>query len=209
MLANSKEYMKEWRKAHAVEIKEYDANYRKEHAAERRKYSAGYTPKYTATHKTEKAQYDAAYRKLHKERIAERKAEYGQLHREEKAKYDAAYRESHKEIITKYQTEYQRKHLPEYAARNAKRRALIRGTIDNATPRQLAEIVEVYRKAIEDPKVRCYLCGKLIPIGHRHVDHIIPLSKGGTSLPSNLAVACDTCNLHKSDKLPEEIGLLI
>ena len=34
-----------------------------------------------------------------------------------------------------------------------------------------------------------------------HIDHIIPISKGGNSEPSNLQILCRTCNLTKSDKL--------
>ena len=33
------------------------------------------------------------------------------------------------------------------------------------------------------------------------VDHVIPLSKGGTDTPDNLALACFHCNRRKSDKL--------
>lgn len=34
-----------------------------------------------------------------------------------------------------------------------------------------------------------------------HIDHIIPISKGGNSEPSNLQVLCRTCNLSKQDKI--------
>lgn len=34
-----------------------------------------------------------------------------------------------------------------------------------------------------------------------HIDHIIPISKGGHSEPSNLQVLCRTCNLSKHDKI--------
>ena len=34
-----------------------------------------------------------------------------------------------------------------------------------------------------------------------HIDHIIPISKGGNSKPTNLQVLCRTCNLKKSNKI--------
>lgn len=33
-----------------------------------------------------------------------------------------------------------------------------------------------------------------------HVEHILPNSRGGTDEPDNLALACPSCNLHKSDR---------
>jgi hypothetical protein len=33
-----------------------------------------------------------------------------------------------------------------------------------------------------------------------HVEHIIPLTCGGTTTEDNLALACPSCNLHKSDR---------
>lgn len=35
------------------------------------------------------------------------------------------------------------------------------------------------------------------------LDHIIPISKGGLSLPENLVVACDRCNTILADKVFE------
>ncbi len=34
-----------------------------------------------------------------------------------------------------------------------------------------------------------------------HIEHIIPESHGGVSLLDNLAFACPSCNLHKSDRV--------
>lgn len=47
----------------------------------------------------------------------------------------------------------------------------------------------------------CKICGKCMPdeVG-LHIDHIIPVSKGGKSIEPNLQVLCSKCNGHKSNK---------
>ncbi len=46
----------------------------------------------------------------------------------------------------------------------------------------------------------CRMCGKYMPDGvGLHIDHIVPISKGGKSIPSNLQVLCSKCNGKKSD----------
>lgn len=48
----------------------------------------------------------------------------------------------------------------------------------------------------------CQVCGKYMPdeVG-LHIDHIIPVSKGGKSIASNLQVLCSKCNGSKSNKI--------
>ena len=47
----------------------------------------------------------------------------------------------------------------------------------------------------------CQICGKYMPDGvGLHIDHIIPVSKGGKSVPSNLQVLCSKCNGKKSGR---------
>ena len=49
---------------------------------------------------------------------------------------------------------------------------------------------------------RCVICGASAKEGaHLHVDHIIPIAKGGKSVPSNLRTLCERCNIGKSDKI--------
>lgn len=52
---------------------------------------------------------------------------------------------------------------------------------------------------------KCVYCGE----PSQHVDHVIPVSKGGTNDLDNLVAACSTCNLAKSDKLLSELGWTI
>ncbi len=49
---------------------------------------------------------------------------------------------------------------------------------------------------------RCQICGATAQDGVKlHVDHIIPVSKGGKTEKSNLRTLCDKCNLGKRDKI--------
>lgn len=50
---------------------------------------------------------------------------------------------------------------------------------------------------------RCAICGiVLLAVGaDSHVDHIIPVSKGGLSTRENLQLLCPPCNLSKNDRI--------
>lgn len=47
----------------------------------------------------------------------------------------------------------------------------------------------------------CQYCGQRPPNTILHLDHIIPVSKGGTNQTENLITACIDCNLGKSNTL--------
>ena len=47
----------------------------------------------------------------------------------------------------------------------------------------------------------CKICGATSREGAKlHVDHIIPVSKGGKTEMNNLQTLCERCNLGKSNK---------
>jgi len=50
----------------------------------------------------------------------------------------------------------------------------------------------------------CYLCLKSIEFGQDSLEHKIPLSRGGTNLYENLAIACRNCNSKKYNKTEKE-----
>lgn len=59
------------------------------------------------------------------------------------------------------------------------------------------------RKIMERDDYTCQICGKRMRDGvGLHIDHIIPVAKGGKSVPSNLQVLCSKCNGSKSDRMP-------
>jgi hypothetical protein len=49
---------------------------------------------------------------------------------------------------------------------------------------------------------RCEYCGmsQSLQGATFHLEHIIPLTCGGVTAAENLALACPSCNLHKSDR---------
>ena len=63
-------------------------------------------------------------------------------------------------------------------------------------------VTHVLRKKImQRDNYTCQICGKYMPdeIG-LHIDHIVPISKGGKSVASNLQVLCSKCNGSKGSK---------
>ena len=52
---------------------------------------------------------------------------------------------------------------------------------------------------------RCYYCGSLLTESYT-VDHLRPLSRGGTNDPDNVVVACKSCNDSKGVLLSEEFA---
>jgi len=65
------------------------------------------------------------------------------------------------------------------------------------------------RKAQKD---RCAYCHKKLGRGY-HVDHIVPLARGGTNERRNIQITCKQCNHIKRDKDPikfaQELGRLL
>ena len=113
------------------------------------------------------------------------------------------------EYARKYQAEnadkileVRRKHRSEnpdqYAAYGRARRARERGADGSHT-------AEDVRKILENQKNLCAACTKKLIMsgsGKYQVDHVVPLSKGGSDWPHNLQILCPSCNHRKHAKDP-------
>lgn len=62
---------------------------------------------------------------------------------------------------------------------------------------------------VERDGSRCHLCGKHCCADEIHLDHVIPLARGGSHSPENIRVACAPCNLSKRDRARGEQLLLV
>lgn len=57
------------------------------------------------------------------------------------------------------------------------------------------------KKIAERDNCTCQICGKYMPDGvGLHIDHIIPVIKGGKTVESNLQVLCSKCNGRKGGR---------
>lgn len=91
-----------------------------------------------------------------------------------------------------------RKNNPESARLASHRRKALRR---NAQGRVTAQDIRTMKKA---QRSRCYYCKAKFVNDKYHVDHVIPLSRGGSNSPENLVLACPSCNLSKHNKMPHE-----
>lgn len=55
----------------------------------------------------------------------------------------------------------------------------------------------------------CHWCGKKFSIDKLTLDHVIPISKGGSDTKENLVPACKHCNSTKQARDPEEFNLTL
>lgn len=121
--------------------------------------------------------------------------------RERRRQQQKIYRENHKAERALAFKRWAQANPEKQRVTNRRRRArLIEATGDHTEK----DIQQQY----ESQKGKCWWCG--CDIGNEfHVDHLVPLSRGGSNAPENLVISCPTCNLSKGNKMPHEwIGRL-
>ena len=64
-----------------------------------------------------------------------------------------------------------------------------------------AELRALVRQRAGNRCEYCSLRQEHLPVLRFHIDHIQPQKHGGTDDPVNLALACNSCNLHKGANL--------
>ena len=69
--------------------------------------------------------------------------------------------------------------------------------------KQYREPIETgdYLKLLWSSDPVCKKCGRRPPEVKLHIDHVFPVSMGGSSRANNLQFLCSECNLKKSDKV--------
>lgn len=146
------------------------------------------------------------YRKRNKAKIKTVKATNYRDNRSSVLSQQAEYRDRSKSKIRARSERYRITHRPERAALEADRQSRKRASVVGSDKKAIQDVYLLARTA---KRLACYLCQRSTKIGERHVEHIVPLSKGGTHTSGNLGISCIDCNLSKHAKLPAQVGLLL
>lgn len=168
------------RKQHVIDHPEVKQAYKERN----RKRIQQYDNEYYATHpKRQESQRKRTNDKRNKDIEADRKRsrEYGRAHIAE---------------IVERNKEWAKNNPERYKQIMANRYARDKNAEGSYTEEDLNTIYE-------ELSGRCAYCGISIYWGvfrDVHIDHIQPLSKGGTNWPDNITLACKSCNCSKSSK---------
>jgi len=138
------------------------------------------------------------YRETHK---SERK-EYLLKTQKQRSKQMLEYLDSHRESVNRWRRSYYANegHLKILAASEERRSKKIATSDGSVTPKFLEALY-----LIQDGK--CNNCGSLFKKGKNsfHVDHVMPLAKGGVHKDDNIQLLCPSCNLSKGASVGGEI----
>jgi len=110
------------------------------------------------------------------------------------------YRAEHPDKTRESNRKWAVSHPEKVAQRGRNRRARELGAEGHHTP---ADVTRIFDQQIG----KCAGCGAAITKtgkGKYHIDHVMPLCRGGSNNPDNLQLLCPPCNHRKNDKHPDE-----
>ena len=155
------------------------------------------------------AEYRQAYYQANREVATERMKAYYQANREVATERMKAYYQANSEKIAQQKKDYYQSNIGKMieltkAYRQTQKGKAVRKNSDHkrrSITRQ-GDVTTQQLLELEQSAKVCYWCGVSLKGKKIHIDHYIPLSKGGEHTLSNLVVSCAKCNISKSSKDP-------
>ena len=184
-----------WRAANPEYLREYDRDYYQENKEHRHAYNVAYYMMHQESGK-ERA------RKWAREHPEERRAKAREWYADNREHWKAgnkAWLKAHPEKMERMRQQtnmrrarWEKEHPDRSRDKCARRRALTCGV---ATAERFSR-TDVWKR---DSGV-CHICGQVCDERNWHLDHLVPLTRGGTHQPANVAVAHPRCNMSRGNR---------
>jgi len=153
-----------------------------------------------ANNKERQSELEKRWREENYKQILARSRQYHKEHREERIAYSKRWREEHPEYLAKNR---------QWKAEHPETRSIYRHNYDaRIKGNGGAHTLEELNMLFVSQNYLCYYCNK--PFfdntlnAEYHIDHKIPVSKGGTNNIDNIAISCPSCNLSKYNKTADQ-----
>lgn len=134
------------------------------------------------------------YKKENRDRYSQKYKEWLSKNKKRKYEYTRKWAEKNKDRRRFLLRRWQENNRDRVRYKNNERKARQRGADGSYSSEDIASM-------FSKQSGRCASCRKSIKAGY-HIDHIEPISRGGSNYPSNLQLLCQTCNLSKGAKDP-------
>jgi 5-methylcytosine-specific restriction endonuclease McrA len=217
---------KEYRDEHVEEIKEKKARYRKENRELIKKSDKLYRQKnydkirnrqkkWNEKNKEKYLSYFHERYENNKDEILEQQRQFYKLNREKVLEQNKRWKMKN---IERYR-DYHQVYFKTYYNTPEGRENYYKNLVKRRSYKHKVDFKPFERKEILDrDNWTCKSCGCKVHDRSKgnwntpdkaHIDHIIPISKGGNSESGNLQVLCRTCNLSKADNVETQLSLNI
>lgn len=129
---------------------------------------------------------------------SKKRMEWHKKHRDESILRNNQYYLQNRDAILERQKKYRDENPELSPIYDRSRKARIVGAEGHHNQSEIKNIFSMQRGLCANCSTKLFISGKQ----KFHVDHISPLSRGGSNWPSNLQCLCPTCNLRKHAKDP-------
>jgi 5-methylcytosine-specific restriction endonuclease McrA len=143
--------------------------------------------------KGQKSEYDKQRRIEKAEQIRKQKQIHYQDNKKEILSRNKKHRQTIPEKMREYKRAWKKQHKDKVNESTRNRRARIRGNGGILTKQEWQMILEKYDH-------KCLRCGSTDRI---EADHVIPISRGGKNIASNIQPLCRLCNASKHNRIKD------
>lgn len=134
-----------------------------------------------------KALYHRKHYKAHPEKWAGYSKNWRTANAQYKLQQDKEYAQRHPDRVRLSKTKYKKLHPEKIREMSLRRRARVASN---------GVFVILAKELLQLTQRPCFYCGQ----ESKHIDHVIPISRGGRHSIGNLVPSCVKCNLSKSNK---------